>query len=365
MKPFPLARTVRRIAFSLLPLAPGLAPAETTPLDVMATTTLVADVVRRVGADAVALRVLIPADADPHGWTPRPADVARMTRADVVFVNGLGLEEFLDRVLRMPEIAARTVSLSEGITPRRLAGGHAHAPVPEPADPSGRHAHRHAEPRGHDAESPSQVPAHDDRAVHAAAHGHHADHDHQDHARGHHHASGEPDPHVWFDPAHVAHWARRVEQALAERRPEQAGDFARRRAAFEAELDALDAWIRAEVASIPEPRRVLAADHEVFGYFADRYGFRLAGTVIPGLSTLAQPSARELARFERRIRDERIPAIFVGMSANPTVARRIAADVGVPVVRLYTGALSGPDGPAADYPSVMRYNTRAIVEALR
>ena len=361
MKLFPFARTVRRIAFSLLPLAPGLAPAETTPLDVMATTTLVADVVRFVGADAVALHVLIPADADPHGWTPRPADVARMTRADVVFVNGLGLEEFLDRVLRMPEIAARTVSLSEGLTPRRLAGGHAHAPVPEPAAPSRRHAHRHAEPHGHDAESPSHAQAHGDHGVPANAHGHHDGHDHH----GHRHAPGEPDPHVWFNPAHVAHWARRVEQALAERRPEQAGDFARRRAAFETDLEALDAWIRAEVAALPEARRVLAADHEVFGYFADRYGFRLAGTVIPGLSTLAQPSARELARFERRIRDERIPAIFVGMSANPTVARRIAADVGVPIVRLYTGALSGPDGPASDYPALMRFNVRAIVEALR
>ncbi len=333
------------------------------PLNVMATTTPVGDVVRRVGGEDIALTVLIPPGADPHAWQPRPADVARMTRADVVFTNGLGLEEFLAPVLRMPEIAPRTVALSEGIEPRRFGGkahGHGHAA----GEPDGGHGHGHAhgEAHGHD-DGHARERADDAAPQDGHAGGGHAHHGHQTH--GHHHEAGEPDPHVWFDPAHLRHWAARVEQALAARRPERAEAFAARRARFDAEMEELDAWIRTEVAAIPPERRVLATDHEVLGYFADRYGFRLAGTVIPGLSTLAQPSARELARFERRLRDEGIPALFVGVGTNPAIARRISADTGVPVVALYTGALSGPDGPAPDLAAFLRHNVRAIVRALR
>lgn len=163
----------------------------------------------------------------------------------------------------------------------------------------------------------------------------------------------------------MLHWARRVERELAARRPEAAADLARRRTAFEEEIAGLDQWIRSMVDRIPPERRILVSDHESFGYFADRYGFRLGGAILPGLSTLAQPSARELAQLETRMRKTGVRALFVGMSANPVVARRIAADTGIRLVRLHTDSLTTADGPAGDYIAFMRANVRHIVDALQ
>ena len=135
--------------------------------------------------------------------------------------------------------------------------------------------------------------------------------------------------------------------------------------AYKAELHALDAWIEEQVSLISIEARRLVTDHATLGYFAARYGFEQIGTVLPGFSTLADPSAAELARLEATVLAHDVPAIFVGTTANPRLAEQVARDTGTHIVTLYTGSLSEPEGPADTYISFMMYNVTAIVEALR
>ena len=116
---------------------------------------------------------------------------------------------------------------------------------------------------------------------------------------------------------------------------------------------------------IPPENRVIVSDHILLGYFADEYGFTQAGAIVPGYSSLAEPTARELARIEDTIYEKGVGAIFVGNTVNPAFAERLSNDTGAQILFLYTGSLSEPDGEAGSYLDYMRYNTSVIVDALR
>jgi len=270
---------------------------------VVATTTLVGDAVRTVGGDQVSLTVLLPIGADPHSFEPSPRDVSALSHARLVFANGLGLEGFLEPLLENTVDPERIVVVSEGIVPQ-----------PGPTDD---------ETHSHDV-----------------------------------------NPHVWFVPQNVASWAARIAEVLAEADPAHAALYAARADSYAAVLDSLDGWIRDQVDAIPPERRVLLTDHATLGYFARHYGFQEAGTILPGVTTVAEPSARDLADRARFIRAEGVPAVFVGMASNAELTDRIASDAGIAMVRLYTESLSSPRGPAPDYVAFMRYNVLAIVAGL-
>lgn len=312
-----------------VPAPAASAPAPAIPtLRVVATTSLVGDVVRVVGGDRVALTVLVPAATDPHGFEPAPRDAAAIAAADAVVMNGLGIDDYLVPLVTEAGGAARVVVLSDGITPIRLPGGIApddggHAGGEEPAEDSG-HAKGGDQPGG----------------------------------------GAAPDPHVWWDPANVIAWTDAVEQALSDLDPAGAGAYAANAGAYRDELRTLDAWIEAEVATIPMDRRVLVTDHQVMGYFAARYGLAQVGAVVPGYSTLAEPSAGEVAALEDAIRRLAVPAIFVGQTVNPGLAERIAADTGTRLVFIHAESLGAPGGPAGTYLDMMRSNVTAIVDAL-
>ncbi len=279
-------------------------------LHVVASTSIIADVVRQVSGEDAVVDVLIPAGSDPHSYAPAPQDVARIARADVIFLNGLGLEAGLQPVLKNAPPDAAVVELSQGI-----------ALLEKPASPSGEGG------EGNLAEG--------------------------------------ADPHLWSDPNNVRVWVSTIAETLAERDPSHAEAYRRRAASYQQKLEELDAWVREQVAGIPPERRVIVSDHLMWGYFCARYGFRQQGALIPGYSTLAQPSAQELAALEDAIRQAGVPAIFVGNTVNPSLAERVAADTGVKLVTVYTGSLSGPDGPAPTYVDWVRYNVTAITDALR
>ncbi|MCU0520464.1 MAG: metal ABC transporter substrate-binding protein [Anaerolineae bacterium] len=289
--------------------AVGLAPDE--PLRVVATTSIVADVVRNVGGDAIALTQLMPLGADPHAFESTPQDAGVISDAHVVFINGVGLEVFMDRLLASAGGNTPVVTVSDGIRLLAFAGEHA-----------------------------------DDEAL--------ADEDH-----------GEDDPHVWFDPNNVKVWVANIESALSELDPDRATTYRENAQAYLAELDALDGWIREAVTVIPEDRRGLVIDHSVFTYFAHAYGFEQVGTITTGGSTLSQPSAREMAALQEAIVDHGVRAIFVSTTVNPRMAEQLARDTGIQVVPIYTGSLSDASGPAGTYLAFMRYDVGRIVEALR
>lgn len=343
---------------------PAREEADTDGIAVVATTNIVGDIVAAVGGDRLSLYVMLPSGADPHAFRATPRDARQVADADVVFINGAGLEvDFLGDLIASAE-PRLLVDLSAHLPLRRTMDdeheGHADEHGHEDEDHDEDEDHHDHDEEGHDEDGEDHD--HDEE-------GHHDedgdDHDHDE--EGHHHDDhdhGEFDPHVWMDPTLVAVWATEIAEVLAEVDPPHGAEYAGRADALVGELDELDAWIRGQVAAVPRDRRILVTDHDVFGYFAGRYGFTVLDTIIPGFSTVSEPSARHLAGLREAIADHSVPAIFVGLTVNPQVARVVADDLGIEVVSVYTGSLSEPGGPAANYQEFMRTNVERIVAAL-
>ncbi len=180
----------------------------------------------------------------------------------------------------------------------------------------------------------------------------------------HHHDKG--DPHFWLDPTKVVTYVANIRDGLISADPAGAEVYRANAERYIAQLNELDRFIADEVAAIPEANRKLVTDHESFGYFADRYGFRIIGTIVPRVSTGASPSAQQLARLTEQIRDAGVKVIFLETGANPQLAEQLARETGITIVSdLYTHSLSEADGPAPTYIDMMRYNVKRIVEALK
>jgi len=302
--------------------APSVAPGA-RPLAVVATTSIVGDVVRQIGGEGVQVTVLLPVGADPHAFEPSPQDVARVAEADVIFAVGAGLEAFLEPLLKNAGGKALYVELAEGIPLRPFEAIAGHREEGEESE-----------------------------------HGH----EHEDHGHKH---EGPWDPHVWLDPLNVITWTHTIEATLSRLDPARSERYRRNAEAYRAQLRELDAWIRDQVAQIPPENRKLVTEHQVFGYFAHRYGFEQVGTILPGITTTAQPSPQELAALEEAIRALGVKAIFVSSTVDPALARRVAGDTGTRLVRLYVDSLGEPGSEADSYIGMMRINVRRIVEALR
>ena len=275
-------------------------------LKVLATTTIVADVVSQVGGDLIDLSVLLPVGTDPHSFDPTPQDISKVSEADLVFVNGAGLEGFLDNLIESAGVQDKVIQVSDGI--EFLA-----------VDEEG--------------------------------------HEHDDDHNG-------VNPHTWTDPNNVIVWTSNIERALSNIDPENASTYHANAEAYQADLKTLDAWMRDQVESIPSDNRRLVTDHKLFGYFADEYGFEQVGALIPGYSTLAEPTAQELAEIEDAIQELEVKAIFVGNTVNPSLAERVSEDTGIQLVFVYTGSLGDSGTVASTYIEYMRYNTNAFVDAL-
>jgi ABC-type Zn uptake system ZnuABC Zn-binding protein ZnuA len=180
----------------------------------------------------------------------------------------------------------------------------------------------------------------------------------------HHHDAG--DPHFWLDPTKAIAYVENIRDGLSQADPAGKDVYAKNADAYIVELKELDGWIAEQVRSIPTERRQIVTNHESFGYFADRYGFTIIGTVVPSVSTGSAPSAQQLAQLVDRIKATGARAIFLETGANPQLAQQVAEETGVAVVTdLVSHSVTPPDGPAPTYIDMMRHNTQAIVNALR
>ena len=272
-------------------------------LHVLATTSIVGDVVAQVGGNYIDVTLLMPVGTDPHEYSPRPQDVAAIANADIVFANGAGLEAFLQPLLVNAGVTTtKLVEVSTGIKLLTLS---------EQGNQAG------------------------------------------------------DDPHTWMDPNNVLVWLDNIVAALTSADPGHAADYQANAKTYAASLRNLDVWIRAEVAQIPVENRLIASDHGVLGYFAARYGFTQVGTITGSFSTEASPSARELAKLEDEIRSSGVRAIFVTERSNQVMADQLAQDTGIRAVWLYHASLTGPSGSAPTYLEFMRYNVAAITGALK
>ena len=301
---------------------------------IVATTTVLGSIAGEIAECAGgSVTTVIPVGADPHDFSPSSADVATMVGADVVIANGLGLEEGLEDALgSAADDGARVIAIAPLVDPIEF-GGH------------GDEAHGDE--------------AHGDEA--------HGDEDHGDEAHadeGDDHGHGSLDPHVWFDMNRMADAAVIIGDALAE----TGGDtYATCGQQVADEIRTAESEVRALLESVPEDKRVLVTDHEALGYLAEEYGYEVAGVVIPGGSTLAEPSSAELSALVDTIRAEGVTSIFANTSDSSALAEAVAAEAGdsVKVVTLYVESPGAPGSGADTYITMMLENARLISESLR
>ena len=297
-------------ALLLLCLPAPAQPARGEPLRAVATFSILADLVRQVGGAHVAVTSLVAPGADAHGYNPAPADSRTLAEAQVIVVNGLGFEGWIDRLIRASGTKAPVVVASKGA--RTIA-----------ANPEHEHGHGHA---------------------------------------GHDHGAG-PDPHAWQSVANVRVYVANIRDGLAKADPAHAEDYARNAAAYGAALDRLDAEIRDTIAAVPPDHRRVITTHDAFGYFGASYG--LAFLAPQGVSTASEASPRDVARIIRQIRRDKVPAVFLETIADPRLMQQIARESGARIGgRIYSDSLSGPDGPAPTYLDMMRANLAAFRAAL-
>lgn len=284
-------------------------------LKVVASFSIIADLAGNVGGDRIDLVTLVGPNGDAHAYEPKPADAAAVASADLVLVNGAGLEGFLRRLVEASGTQAVLVELTAGVELRELSGGHGH---------------------GHADDEPAE------------AHGH-------DH--------GPQDPHAWQDVGNAGIYVENIADALC--RADAAGCDAYRAnaAAYGGKLAALDAEIRTSLAAVPADRRTIITSHDAFGYFADAYGLDFVAP--EGTSTEAEATAADVAALIRQVREDKASAIFVENITNPNLIEQIARETGLRIGgELFSDALSDADGPAATYIDMMRHNLSVIKGAV-
>ena len=299
------------IAWSVIILTS--APVLAEPLKVVASFSIIGDLAQNVGGDRIKLTTLVGPDSDAHVYEPRPADAVAVAGADLVLVNGLHFEGFLQRLVEASATKAAIVELSKGVDPLAMS-----------------------------------EEAHEDEEDHAKT----GDHDH-----------GAIDPHAFQSIGNAEIYVKNIADALCAADTDGCDTYRANADGYTEELKAADAMIRADVESIPSDRRVIITSHDAFGYFANEYGLTFLAP--EGISTESEASAADVAALIEQVRHDKASAIFVENITNQRLVEQIASETGLKIGgTLYSDALSGPDGPASTYIDMMRSNISVIKGAI-
>ena len=283
------------LSFAALP-----AVAQTKP-KVVATFSILGDLVAQVAGDRIDLAVLVGADTDAHTYQPKPTDARALAAAQAMVSNGLGFEGWIDRLAEAAPFKGRAIVATAGV------------PTLEASSPS------YSQPG--------------------------------------------PDPHCWQDVSCARRYVANIAAGLAEADPANAAYYREHARSYDQRLAQLDQWIRAEIAKVPTGQRKAITGHDSFRYFAQAYGVQFQAP--RGYNTNSEPSARDVAALIRLVREQKIKALFVENMTNPGLVDQIARESGAVVgPRLYSDALSAPGGPASTYEAMMRHNVTALVAGM-
>jgi len=274
-------------------------------LPVVASFSILGDLVRVVGGDRVAVSTLVGPDEDAHVFEPKPADAKTLLAARLVVTNGLGFEPWAGKLIKSAGYKGDTVVATQGV-----------------------------------------------KARHMEEHGH----------AGHAHA--EQDPHAWQNPNNVVLYVRNIAAGLGRVDPAGVSSYQANAEAYVKELQALDSWAKAQIATIAQAKRKVITSHDAFGYFAAQYGVQFLAP--QGINTETEPSAKQVAQLIRQIQREKIRAVFVENMANPKLIAQLSKDAGVTLgAALYADALSGTEqSGAATYLQLVRYNVKHLVAGM-
>ncbi len=301
-----LVNIIRSLRVLLLMTLTTLAasPAISQPLPVVASFSIIADLVRVVGGSHVEVTSLVGPNTDAHVFNPTPADAKRLANAKLVVTNGLGFEGWMERLIKSSGYRGPVVVASRGVKTIQEAAGHSH-----------QHGHSHS---------------------HAA------------------------DPHAWQNPMNVKQYVNNIRVALAAAKPEAADEFEQRAASYSRELDALDQSIRDRLKTVPVAQRRIITSHDAFGYFAAAYNVRFYP--LQGLSTGSEPSAADVVRIIDQIKKNKVTAIFIENISDSRVLERLTKESGARIGgTLYADALSEPGGAVDTYLKMITHNANAIV----
>ena len=274
------------------------------PLPVTASFSILGDLVRVVGSSRIAVTTLVGPDQDAHVFEPRPTDAKALLASKLLVVNGLGFEPWAARLVKSAGYKGETVVATSGVKARQT--------------PKANHGHAHAE----------------------------------------------ADPHAWQNPDNVALYVRNIATGLSKVDPAGASSYQANADAYVKELQALDAWAKAQFAALPQAKRKAITSHDAFGYLAAHYGLTFLAP--QGVNTDTEPSARQVGQLIRQIQREKIRAVFVENMGNPKLLAQLSQDAGVtPGASLYADALSSADKPGATYLQMMRHNVTQLVAGMQ
>lgn len=270
-------------------------------INAVATFSILGDFVRNVGGNRLVVTTLVGPNGDAHVYEPSPADAKRLADAKIVFMNGLGFEGFMTRLVKASGTGAVVVVATKGIKPRQMD---------------------------------------------------HGDHDH-----------ASIDPHAWQSVANAKIYVTNIRDALVTADPAGKAAYEANATTYLARLDALDAEVKDTVAKIPADRRRIISTHDAFGYFSQAY--RVEFIAPQGVSTEAEVSAKEVARIITQVRKQKVPAVFLENVSDSRLVKRIAEETGAKIGgTLYSDALTDEKGDAPTYIDMVRHNIRALSAAL-
>lgn len=277
-----------------------------TPVSVVASFSILGDLVRVVGGERVSVTTLVGPDEDAHVFEPKPADARAIVQSRLLVTNGLGFEPWAQKLARSAGYKGQVVVASQGVKPRPMT------------EEKGKNGHRH----------------------------------------------DETDPHAWQNPNNVVLYVRNISAALSQVDPAGSTVYQANTAAYVKDLQTFDAWTQEQFAAIPAPQRKVITSHNAFGYFAAQYQIRFLAP--QGVSTDAEPSAKQVAQLIQQIQREKIKAVFVENMSNPKLLAQLSKDAGVRAgPALYVDALSAVGGPADSYLKLMRHNVTQLVAGMR
>ncbi|MBB5215452.1 metal ABC transporter solute-binding protein, Zn/Mn family [Parapusillimonas granuli] len=334
-------RPLRRLALTSIAagFVAGLAPASALaqpaglagpPLKVVASFSILGDMVREIGGEHVSLTTIVGPDADAHTFEPSPKNVQALAKAQVLVLNGLDFEPWLPRLVESAGFKGLQVLASKGVPVRHLS-----------------------------TEGPREHAGH-------AEHDHDEDHDDEDHdeAPGHGHAHGDVDPHAWQSLSNGMIYAANIADGLGAADPARRAYYKNRARLYIEKMKKLDAEIKLALSDVPKHKRKVISSHDAFGYFADAYGIQFLA--VTGISNQAEPSAREVAALIDRVRRESIAGVFIENAASPKLVEQIARETGAKVGgTLYSDALAKADQPASSYLGMFTWNAGQLIYVLK
>jgi len=269
---------------------------------VMAIETFLQDIAQNVAGERLKVESLLPPTVDPHEYQPKPLDVTRLAQSQVLIVNGLGYETWLQKTLDNLDGQRQVIVATTGLMPAVESSG----------------------------------------------------------------GNSVSDPHMWMDPLNTISYVQQIRDGLTQADPAGKDLYASNAQTYISELQSLNGWAKDQVAQLPVERRLLVTNHDALGYFARAYGFKVVGAVIPSVTSDASPSARQIVALIEAINQSGAPVIFLNLGDNEKLAQQISSETKVKIVTdLYVESLSGPAGPAPTYIEMIKHDVTVIVDALK